>query len=61
MGETELTNADFVVFLNEMASQGNLSVEEGIPGDWSSDSIEISNGHAWSILADSTLLGVWSG
>ena len=61
MGETEVTNADYVVFLNEMASLGNLFVEEGIPGDWSSDSIEISNGHAWSILADSTLLDEWSG
>ena len=61
MGETEVTNADYVVFLNEMASLGNLFVEEGIPGDWSSDSIEISNGHAWSILADSALLGEWSG
>jgi formylglycine-generating enzyme required for sulfatase activity len=61
MGETEVTNADYVIFLNEMASLGNLFVEEGIPGDWSSDSIEISNGHAWSILADSALLGEWSG
>jgi len=61
MGETEVTNADYVVFLNEMASLGNLFVEEGIPGDWSSDSIEISNGHAWNILADSALLGDWSG
>ena len=61
MGETEVTNADYVVFLNEMASLGNLFVEEGIPGDWSSDSIEISNGHAWNILADSALLGEWSG
>jgi len=61
MGETEVTNADYVVFLNEMASLGYLFVEEGIPGDWSSDSIEISNGHAWSILADSALLGEWSG
>jgi formylglycine-generating enzyme required for sulfatase activity len=61
MGETEVTNVDYVVFLNEMASLGNLFVEEGTPGDWSSDSIEISNGHAWSILADSALLGEWSG
>ena len=61
MGETEVSNAYFVIFLNDMASLGNLVVEEGIPGDWSSDSTEIANGHAWSIMADSTLVGEWSG
>jgi len=61
MGETEVSNAYFVIFLNDMVSLGNLMVEEGIPGDWSSDSTEIANGHAWSIMADSTLPGVWSG
>ena len=61
MGETEVSNAYYVIFLNDMASLGNLVVEEGIPGDWSSDSTEIANGHAWSIMADSTLVGEWSG
>ena len=61
MGETEVSNAHYVIFLNDMASLGNLVVEEGIPGDWSSDSTEIANGHAWSIMADSTLVGEWSG
>ena len=61
MGETEVSNAYYVIFLNDMASLGNLMVEEGVPGDWSSDSTEIANGHAWSIMADSTLLGEWSG
>ena len=61
MGETEVSNEYFVIFLNDMASLGNLVVEEGIPGDWSSDSTEIANGHAWSIMADSTLVGEWSG
>ena len=61
MGETEVPNAYYVIFLNDMTSLGNLIVEEGIPGDWSSDSNEIANGHAWSITADSTLSGEWSG
>ena len=61
MGATEVSNAYYVIFLNDMASLGNLMVEEGVPGDWSSDSTEIANGHAWSIMADSTLLGEWSG
>ena len=61
MGETEVPNAYYVVFLNDMASLGNLMVEEGIPGDWSSTPEEIANGHAWSIMADSTLLGLWAG
>ena len=61
IGETEVPNAYYVIFLNDMTSLGNLMVEEGIPGDWSSDSTEIADGHAWSIMADSTLLGEWSG
>ena len=61
MGETEISNAQYLVFLNDMATAGNLMVEEGIPGDWASDSTEIANGHAWSIMADSTLLTAWSG
>ena len=43
-----------------MASLGNLMIEEGVPGDWSSDSTEeIANGHAWSIMADSTLIRLY--
>tara|TARA_B100001750_G_scaffold242787_1_gene256805 strand:- start:268 stop:1329 length:1062 start_codon:yes stop_codon:yes gene_type:complete len=61
MGETEVSNLYYVVFLNEMSSLGNLIVEEGVPGDWSSTPEEIANGHAWSIMADSTLSGIWSG
>ena len=61
LGETEVSNAYYVIFLNDMASLGNLMIEEGVPGDWSSDSTEIANGHAWSIIADSTLSGLWSG
>jgi formylglycine-generating enzyme required for sulfatase activity len=61
MGDTEVSNAYYVIFLNDMNSLGNLLVEEGVPGDWSSDSTEIANGHAWSIIADSTLIGEWSG
>ena len=61
LGETEVSNAYYVIFLNDMASLGNLIIEEGVPGDWSSDSTEIANGHAWSIMADSTLSGLWSG
>ena len=61
LGETEVSNANYVIFLNDMASLGNLMAEEGVPGDWSSDSTEIANGHAWSILADSTLSGLWAG
>ena len=44
-----------------MASIGNLVIEEGVPGDWASTPEEIANGHAWSIKADSTLSGLWSG
>ena len=44
-----------------MASIDNLVIEEGVPGDWSSTPEEIANGHAWSIKADSTLLGLWAG
>ena len=36
MGETEVPNSYYVIFLNDMASLGNLIIEEGIPGDWSS-------------------------
>ena len=61
LGETEVSNTYYVIFLNDMASLGNLMIEEGVPGDWSSDSTEIANGHAWSIMADSTLSGLWSG
>ena len=61
MGETEVPNAYYVIFLNDMASLGNLIIEEGIPGDWSSTPEEIANGHAWSIMADSTLSGLWAG
>ena len=61
MGETEVSNAHYVIFLNDMASLGNLMVEEGVPGDWASTPEEIANGHAWSIMADSTLEGEWSG
>ncbi|MBL4649583.1 MAG: SUMF1/EgtB/PvdO family nonheme iron enzyme [Aureispira sp.] len=61
MGETEVSNIQYVTFLNEMAQQGNLVVEVGVPGDWSSDSIDIANGHAWSIMGDSTLTGEWAG
>ena len=61
MGETEVSNSHYVFFLNDMASLGNLMIEEGVAGDWSSDSTEIANGHAWSIIADSILSGVWVG
>ena len=61
MGETEVSNAHYVIFLNDMVSLGNLMVEEGIPGDWASTPEEIANGHAWSIMADSTLVGEWAG
>ena len=61
LGETEVSNSNYVIFLNDMASLENLMIEEGVPGDWSSDSTEIANGHAWSIMADSTLSGLWSG
>jgi len=61
MGETEVPNAYYVIFLNDMASLGNLMIEEGVPGDWSSTHEEIANGHAWSIMADSTVSGLWSG
>ena len=61
MSETEISNAQYLVFLNDMAIVGNLIVEEGIPGDWASTPLEIANGHAWSIMADSTLLTEWSG
>ena len=59
MGETEVTNAYYVIFLNDMASFGNLIIEDGIPGDWSSTPEEIANGHAWSIISTSTT-GIWS-
>ena len=59
MSETEISNAQYLVFLNDMAIVGNLIVEEGIPGDWASTPLEIANGHAWSIMADSTLLTEW--
>jgi len=61
MGETEVSNAYFLIFLNNMASLGNLMIEEGVPGDWASTADEIANGHAWSIMADSTLVGEWAG
>jgi len=61
MGETEVPNAYYVIFLNDMASLGNLMIEEGVPGDWASTPEEIANGHAWSIMADSTLVGEWAG
>ena len=43
MGETEVSNAYYVIFLNDMVSLGNLMVEEGIPGDWASTPEEIAN------------------
>ena len=61
MGQTEVPNEYYVIFLNDMVNLGNLIIEEGIPGDWSSTPEEIANGHAWSIMADSTLSDVWSG
>ena len=61
MGETEVSNAYYVIFLNNMASLGNLMIEEGVPGDWASTPEEIANGHAWSIMADSTLVVEWAG
>jgi len=61
MGETEVSNAHYVIFLSDMVSLCNLMVEEGIPGDWASTPEEIANGHAWSIMADSTLVGEWAG
>jgi len=61
IGETEVPNAYYVIFLNDMLSIGNLIIEEGIPGDWASTPEEIANGHAWSIKADSTLSSLWSG
>ena len=60
MGETEVSNAHYVIFLNNMASLGNLMVEEGVPGDWSSDSTEIANGHAWNIILDPDIFP-WGG
>ena len=60
MGETEVPNAYYVIFLNDMASLGNLMIEEGIPGDWSSDSTEIANGHAWNIILDPDIFP-WGG
>ena len=30
MGETEVSNAYFLIFLNNMASLGNLMIEEGV-------------------------------
>jgi len=61
IGATEVPNAYYVTFLNDMLSIGNLIIEEGIPGDWASTPEEIANGHAWSIKADSTLSSLWSG
>ncbi len=60
MGETEVSNAYYVIFLNNMASLGNLMIEEGVPGDWSSDSTEIANGHAWNIILDPDIFP-WGG
>ena len=61
IGETEVSNTYYVIFLNEMSSIGNLVIEEGVPGDWASTPEEVANGHAWSIKAESTLSGLWSG
>ena len=60
LGETEVPNAYYVIFLNDMASLGNLMIEEGVPGDWSSDSTEIANGHAWNIILDPDIFP-WGG
>jgi len=59
IGETEVTYQYYVTFLNEMASQNKLTIVEGIPGDWSNDSTEIANGHAWDIVANTNNGNVW--
>ena len=60
LGETEVSNAYYVIFLNNLTSLGNLMIEEGVPGDWSSDSTEIANGHAWNIILDPDIFP-WGG
>jgi len=60
IGETEVSNAYYVIFLNDMASLGNLMIEEGVPGDWSSTPEEIANGHAWNIILDPDIFP-WGG
>jgi formylglycine-generating enzyme required for sulfatase activity len=59
IGETEVTNQYFITYLNEMNSQGKLSVTEGVPGDWSSDSVDIANGTSWNIVANTDNGNVW--
>ena len=61
IGETEVSNEYYVIFLNDMMSNGHLIVEEGIAGDWSSTPEEVENGHAWNIKASNSVIGVWSG
>tara|TARA_B100000029_G_C17580942_1_gene959652 strand:- start:1608 stop:2738 length:1131 start_codon:yes stop_codon:yes gene_type:complete len=61
IGQTEVSNAFYVTFLNEMASTNHLLFEEGTPGDWSSTPEEIANGHAWNIIADTSISSLWSG
>jgi len=61
MSETEISNAQYLIFLNDLITLDYLIVEEGVPGDWSSDSTEIANGFAWSISADNSVSGLWSG
>ena len=61
IGQTEVSNEYYVIFLNNMMSNGNLIVEEGIAGDWSSTPEEVENGHAWNIRASNSITGVWSG
>ncbi len=61
MSETEISNAEYLVFLNEMISLNSLIIEEGVPGDWASDSTELANGFAWSIRASDFVPGVWAG
>ncbi|MCJ8288421.1 MAG: SUMF1/EgtB/PvdO family nonheme iron enzyme [Crocinitomicaceae bacterium] len=59
IGETEVTYEYYVTFLNEMNSQNLLSAVEGVPGDWSNDSTEIANGHAWDIIANTNGGDIW--
>ena len=61
MSTTEISNAQYLIFLNEMAALDYLIIEEGVPGDWSSDSTEIANGFAWSIKAENYVSGLWAG
>ena len=61
MSETEISNAQYLIFLNDLITLDYLIVEEGVPGDWSSDSTKIANGFAWSISADNSMSGLWSG